>query len=71
MSDFGKSRAGWCVKSYEEANHPPVVVLGHAANLKASRTMNSGRKAKMFQMFISRISRFICLSTRKGFLLQS
>ncbi|MBD3377043.1 DUF1593 domain-containing protein [candidate division KSB1 bacterium] len=29
------ARADWCVKSVEEANHPPVVVLGHAADLKA------------------------------------
>ena len=34
QNDFA-SRADWCVKSYEEANHPPVVVLGHAADLKA------------------------------------
>jgi hypothetical protein len=34
QNDFA-SRADWCVKSYEEANHPPMVVLGHAADLKA------------------------------------
>ena len=28
-------RADWCVKEYDEANHPPIVVLTHAANLKA------------------------------------
>ncbi len=33
QNDFA-SRADWCVKSYEEANHPPVVVLAHAADLK-------------------------------------
>ena len=33
QNDFA-ARADWCVKSYEEANHPPVVVLGHAADLK-------------------------------------
>jgi len=32
QNDFA-ARADWCVKSYEEANHPPVVVLGHAADL--------------------------------------
>lgn len=32
QNDFA-SRADWCVKSYEDANHPPVVVLGHAADL--------------------------------------
>ncbi|MBL7186923.1 MAG: DUF1593 domain-containing protein [Phycisphaerae bacterium] len=34
QNDFA-SRADWCVKSYEESNHPPVVVLGHGADLKA------------------------------------
>jgi len=33
QNDFA-SRADWCVKSYEEANHPPRVVLEHAADLK-------------------------------------
>ncbi len=33
QNDFA-SRADWCVKSYEEANHPPVVELAHAADLK-------------------------------------
>ncbi len=27
------ARADWCVKSYEEANHPPIVVLDHALDL--------------------------------------
>jgi len=27
------ARADWCVKSYDEANHPPVVKLAHALNL--------------------------------------
>jgi hypothetical protein len=34
QNDFA-ARADWCVKSYEEANHPPVVVLAHAADLVA------------------------------------
>jgi hypothetical protein len=29
------SRADWCVKSYQQANHPPQVKLAHAANLTA------------------------------------
>jgi hypothetical protein len=33
QNDFA-ARADWCVKSFEEANHPPVVVLAHAADLK-------------------------------------
>ena len=33
QSDFA-ARADWCVKSHQEANHPPVVVLGHAADLE-------------------------------------
>ncbi|MHC4643734.1 MAG: hypothetical protein ACYS32_18990, partial [Planctomycetota bacterium] len=33
QNDFA-ARADWCVKSYKEANHPPVVVLGHAADLE-------------------------------------
>jgi len=28
------ARADWCVKSYDEANHPPVVVLDHARDMK-------------------------------------
>jgi hypothetical protein len=34
QNDFA-SRADWCVKPFSEANHPPVVVLGHANDLKA------------------------------------
>ncbi len=34
QNDFA-ARADWSVKSYEEANHPPVVLLAHAAELKA------------------------------------
>lgn len=34
QNDFA-SRADWCVKSYEAANHAPVVSLDHPANLKA------------------------------------
>jgi len=33
QNDFA-SRADWCVKSYEEANHPPVVFLRHAPDLE-------------------------------------
>jgi hypothetical protein len=33
QNDFA-ARADWCVKSHEEANHPPVVALGHAADLE-------------------------------------
>ena len=33
QNDFA-SRADWCVQSYEEANHPPVVMLGHVADMK-------------------------------------
>lgn len=33
QNDFA-SRADWCVKSCEEANHPPVVTLGHSADMK-------------------------------------
>lgn len=34
QNDFA-ARADWCVKPYAEANHPPVVVLTNALNLKA------------------------------------
>jgi hypothetical protein len=33
QNDFAV-RADWCVKSYDKANHPPVVKLAHALNLK-------------------------------------
>ncbi len=33
QNDFA-SRADWCVKSYKEANHPPVVILKHDADLE-------------------------------------
>lgn len=33
QNDFA-ARADWCVKSYEEANHPPVVVLAHELDLE-------------------------------------
>ena len=32
QNDFA-ARADWCVQSYEEANHPPVVKLAHARKL--------------------------------------
>lgn len=34
QNDFA-SRADWCVKSFEESNHPPLVVLDNEADLKA------------------------------------
>lgn len=34
QNDFA-ARMDWCIKSYEEANHPPVVKLGHPAELTA------------------------------------
>jgi hypothetical protein len=33
QNDFA-ARADWCVKSYDQANHPPVVKLAHAHDLK-------------------------------------
>jgi hypothetical protein len=36
QNDFA-ARADWCVKSYKEANHPPVVRLAHALNLNATQ----------------------------------
>jgi hypothetical protein len=33
QNDFA-ARAGWCVKSYEEANHPPAVKLAHPQDMK-------------------------------------
>jgi hypothetical protein len=35
QNDFA-ARAAWCVQSYEEANHPPVVLLAHPTDLTAS-----------------------------------
>ena len=32
QNDFA-ARADWCVKPYDEANHPPVVKLAHARDL--------------------------------------
>lgn len=34
QNDFA-ARADWCVKSYEAANHPPEVKLGHGVDLNA------------------------------------
>ena len=34
QNDFA-ARMDWTIKSYEEANHPPVVVLDHPSYLKA------------------------------------
>jgi len=39
QNDFA-ARADWCVKSFEEANHPPVVSLSNALNI----TANPGEK---------------------------
>lgn len=36
QNDFA-ARIDWTTKSYDEANHPPVVELGHAAELKGKR----------------------------------
>lgn len=35
QNDFA-ARADWCVKSYEEANHAPIVVLAHAADMQVA-----------------------------------
>lgn len=40
--DFA-ARMDWCVKPYKEANHPPVVALGHANNL----SVKSGEKVNL------------------------
>jgi len=37
QNDFA-ARMDWCIKSYEEANHPPVPVLGHSEQI----TVKSG-----------------------------
>ena len=34
QNDFA-ARADWCVRSYADANHQPVVVLAHSADIKA------------------------------------
>ncbi|MFO7934778.1 MAG: DUF1593 domain-containing protein [Bacteroidales bacterium] len=39
QNDFA-ARADWCVKSYEAANHPPVVVLKNPINLEATPGSN-------------------------------
>ena len=43
------ARADWCVKTYEEANHPPVVRLGHARDLivSAGSTVDLSAKGTM------------------------
>ncbi len=42
------ARADWCVKDYEHANHPPVVKLTHAPDLKVKpgRTVKLSARAK-------------------------
>lgn len=42
QNDFA-SRADWCIKSFEEANHPPVVILKNKLDLKAK----AGQKVKL------------------------
>lgn len=42
QNDFA-ARADWCVKSYAQANHPPVPKLGHASDL----TVRSGEKISL------------------------
>jgi len=39
QNDFA-ARADWCVKPFEGANHPPLVVLGHTVDLKAQPGAN-------------------------------
>jgi len=34
QNDF-EARMDWTIKSYKEANHPPIVELGHSQHLKA------------------------------------
>ena len=45
QNDFA-SRADWCVKSYDEANHPPVVVLRNGLDMKvkSGETVNLSAK---------------------------
>ena len=39
------ARADWCVKSYQDANHPPVVKLTHSADLRGqSRMQDSAQR---------------------------
>jgi hypothetical protein len=45
QNDFA-SRADWCVKSYEQANHPPIVKLTHALDLKARPGQKMSLNAK-------------------------
>ena len=45
QNDFA-ARADWCVKSYKEANHQPVVKLNHDADLKAKSGTNISLSAK-------------------------
>lgn len=45
QNDFA-SRADWCVKSFKDANHPPVVVLAHPANIEACQRTKIKLSAK-------------------------
>ncbi len=40
------ARADWCVKSYGQANHPPVVALSHSSDLKAQKGQTVQLSAK-------------------------
>jgi len=40
------ARADWCVKSYEEANHPPIVKLSHRLDLEAKKGQTIQLSAK-------------------------
>ena len=42
QNDFA-ARADWCVKSFDEANHPPIVKLENSLNINA----NSGEKIQL------------------------
>jgi len=45
QSDFA-ARADWCVKPYEQANHPPVVKLAHARDMKVRSGNRVSLRAK-------------------------
>ncbi len=43
QNDFA-ARADWCVNSYEDANHAPIVKLSHSENI----TVSPGKKVKLY-----------------------
>jgi hypothetical protein len=45
QNDFA-ARADWCVKSYKEANHPPVVTLAHALDMQVTAGVTVNLSAK-------------------------